>query len=469
MKARTIPLVFAILAFWPVLKWYALRVLDRSDEPLGILSLVTALGFMWFSQSSNRADVAKDGSRFYWLLPVLLVGLYAVIYKEAPNLVLAIIMVFTFWSIVRYSMGAWLSKSPPAILGLLLLALPVMSSVDFFFGYPLRLIVAFLVTNILQLYGFSTGLVGSSIMLNGHQVDIDGPCAGVHFLWFSAYLSLFLSCVRRDSLTGTVLSLAIAAVAAVIGNVFRSLSLSLLCGIGLTSIVDYPPIHQGIGAFAFLIVCGLIFLAFKLRLRTVPSVQSVSPESVVPPRTVNVAWGRTLQISYCVVCVIAALMPFMPGSANPHDVAVQVDPRIAGLDLHKLVEVPLASREKEFQTHFPGTITKYSDGKSEFILKNVYAPTRQLHPVSDCLRGSGYDIELRSIETDKDGIAWTTMLARKDRETLMVKERILDSRGSSWTGVSDWYWAASLNRTRGPWLSITKVDRVSPANQQEQL
>jgi hypothetical protein len=60
---------------------------------------------------------------------------------------------------------------------------------------------------------------------------------------------------------------------------------------------------------------------------------------------------------------------------------------------------------------------------------------------------------------DSRGVLWGSFVAIKGREILRVRERAYDSAGNGWTGVSEWYWAAFLGRTAGPWWAVTVVER----------
>jgi hypothetical protein len=48
-------LIAAILAFWPIWFWYCERISDRSDEPLGVLALITVIALSW-GKLTGRAD-----------------------------------------------------------------------------------------------------------------------------------------------------------------------------------------------------------------------------------------------------------------------------------------------------------------------------------------------------------------------------------------------------------------------------
>ena len=125
-----------------------------------------------------------------------------------------------------------------------------------------------------------------------------------------------------------------------------------------------------------------------------------------------------------------------------------------------LKELPLSKREKSFEDGFPGRIGRFSDGRREIIMRWVTAPTRKLHPASDCFRGSGYTVKPMPVFRDQDNLCWGCIDARKGGERLRVLERIYDGSGNSWADISAWYWAALLGKTHGPWWAVTIAEKI---------
>lgn len=115
----------------------------------------------------------------------------------------------------------------------------------------------------------------------------------------------------------------------------------------------------------------------------------------------------------------------------------------------------LSAVEQRFASHFPGRITRLTDGEQLLVLRDVSTPTRMLHPAADCYRGLGYRIEQARLERDAEGLLWRCFVAERDGVKTRVCERIVDAQGASFTDTSSWYWAAQLGRSSGPWLAIT--------------
>ncbi|HZN05333.1 MAG TPA: hypothetical protein VFB65_01050, partial [Pyrinomonadaceae bacterium] len=86
-------------------------------------------------------------------LPALVILLYVVTYPVFPPLAragLAFTAIAVTVSVVRFG-----KPLHPGVLGLLWLSLPLVPSLQFYLGYPLRLLVAAVAAPILRLGGFA--------------------------------------------------------------------------------------------------------------------------------------------------------------------------------------------------------------------------------------------------------------------------------------------------------------------------
>jgi exosortase/archaeosortase family protein len=82
-----------------------------------------------------------------------------------------------------------MARAPLA--GLAVLALPLVASLQFYAGYPLRLITAELSARALQAVGMDAVRSGASMTVQGQLVIVDAPCSGVQMVW----LAYFTACV----------------------------------------------------------------------------------------------------------------------------------------------------------------------------------------------------------------------------------------------------------------------------------
>src|SRR5439155_398904 len=71
--------------------------------------------------------------------------------------------------------------------GLAVLALPLVSSLQFYAGYPLRVLTAQLSTWGLQLAGVAAARSGSAMTVEGRLIVVDAPCSGVQMVWMAYF------------------------------------------------------------------------------------------------------------------------------------------------------------------------------------------------------------------------------------------------------------------------------------------
>jgi hypothetical protein len=122
----------------------------------------------------------------------------------------------------------------------------------------------------------------------------------------------------------------------------------------------------------------------------------------------------------------------------------------------------LSAVEQRFAAQFPGRLARFAaDDGSELVLREVTRPTRMLHPAADCWRGIGWRVEPARLERDRqDAQLWRCFEASREGQRVRVCERIVDARGQAFTDTSAWFWAASLQRSPGPWKAITQVESL---------
>lgn len=252
---RTLLLIGAqLVAFWPVWRWYAARVGDSTDQMWGLLALGTTLLFVF---SKKAADVPERSLT----IPTLVVVLYVVTYPVLPPLVRAGI---AFTSIaVTVSLIRFAKPLHPGVLGLLWLSLPLVPSLQFYLGYPLRMLVASLAAPILRLGGFAVVQEGTCLNWAGQLIWIDAPCSGVRMLWVGLYLTFALVCFYELNILRTVLLLIAAFVAIIVGNVFRAVALFYFES-GVFPMPAWAHDYTGLVAFA-LVATGIVAAVHFIR------------------------------------------------------------------------------------------------------------------------------------------------------------------------------------------------------------
>jgi len=133
---------------------------------------------------------------------------------------------------------------------LLLLALPVVASLQFYLGFPMRAVVAKLAAPMLQINGFAVVAEGASLNWNGDPILIDAPCSGVKMLWTGFYLTCALAWYYKLNAKRTSLACAAALAAIIIGNTFRAAALFYVeSGAAKLTLPDWT--HEGVGVVVF--------------------------------------------------------------------------------------------------------------------------------------------------------------------------------------------------------------------------
>ena len=261
MKNRRLLLALQLAAFWPVWRWYCARVTDSTDEMWGVLALTTVLVLSW----RGRASVQETNERAAQemkeaLLPsTLLLLLYCAVYGLLPPLARAGLAVtslgFTL-SAVRFG-----RRFEPGRLGLMYLALPLVPTLQFYGGYPLRMLVAGVAAPLIRLNGFAVVQQGTCLNWGGQLIWIDAPCSGVRMLWTGLYLACTLACIYGLRCFKTLLVLALALPAIILGNIFRAVALFYIEA-GIIKLPGWA--HEYAGVVAFLIVAGVITAMVQL-------------------------------------------------------------------------------------------------------------------------------------------------------------------------------------------------------------
>jgi len=252
-------LVGLTAATWPVWRWCVLRLGDGSDEQWGLL----ALGAVIALALGRRTTAPLPAS----LLPVLtgLLSVYALCLWWAPPLVRAIPAMLALGVLVSATCFARLFHL--GLAGLLLLALPVGASMQYFLGYPLRLAATAIAAPVIRLVGYAVDARGVTLNWLGETVLLDAPCSGVRMLWTGLLMACFLAVWMGFGLWRTLGALVGAAGAVVLANGIRNAVLFF----HETAIVPMPVwAHEGIGLGVFAAAVGAVLLLMHRLERRAP-------------------------------------------------------------------------------------------------------------------------------------------------------------------------------------------------------
>ena len=254
------------MAFWPLWKWYVARMLDSSDEPWGLLALVTVGAIL-----ARERPVGLLSARHLMASACLMLA-YAAAFPHLPYLVLGIIALTAVQFVVTpcflgraFHLGIW---------GLLMLSLPLVATLQFYLGYPLRVLTGICAAGVLRAGGMQVGLAGTVLSWAGEPVVIDAPCSGIRMLWAGLYLTFVLICIHRLRPRASVLLGVLAGVGLILGNAARTVALFFV----ETAATTFPDwVHPGAGIAVFLTV-GLMIarVARTLEVRRCESAFSYS-------------------------------------------------------------------------------------------------------------------------------------------------------------------------------------------------
>lgn len=240
-------LLIQLLTFWNVWYWYIHRIFDRSDEPLGILSLIVAMLFI------GNIDLNMIVEKKHLRNCIVILCLYILTYKFTPDMVHAILGVIS----LGYTFYISKDKISPAIIGLFFMSLPIVASMQFYLGYPLRALSSYFMVILLKLNGIFVTQDGTCLNFNQSTICVDTPCSGINMLWFSTFFTLFICCLYKLNLTNTVKVLTMSIITIIIANIMRSTSLFYT----ESGIVNLPHfVHQGVGVVTFILSMSAIII-----------------------------------------------------------------------------------------------------------------------------------------------------------------------------------------------------------------
>ncbi|HEX6398069.1 MAG TPA: archaeosortase/exosortase family protein [Steroidobacteraceae bacterium] len=244
--------------FWPVWRWYVERLDDGSDEPWALVALLAAVALSWPREGFrwNPRDPLLLGAAAFTLL-------YALLAPFAPPLLRALAAMAALgcsWVSVSGARDKW-----PAVSCLLVLSVPVIASLQFYAGYPMRTVTAGGATWLLNLLGMDAVRSGTSMVAYGRTVLVDAPCSGVRMLWTASVLCASLAAMR-PKVTWGAMAAALACVIPIVlvGNTVRAALLFVI------ETADQPPpgyLHPVVGIVTFVIVAALLLGAEHLLTR----------------------------------------------------------------------------------------------------------------------------------------------------------------------------------------------------------
>ncbi len=239
------------LALWPHGVYLAQRAFDGSDDPLGLVALVAAAALV-ASQRHRLRLLPHLG----WLVAALALALLAngARWAGAPSLASALLAALSLAGALLAWWPRERAKAP--LLGLVVLGLPWLATLQFYLGWPLRVLTAQLSAWGLQLLGWAAERSGASMLVNGQLVIVDAPCSGVQMAWFAYFTACVCAAGFNVSDRAFVRGAPLVGLVVLAGNVLRN---SVLVALearpqGLT-----PLWHEAIGLVVLAAVCAAVW------------------------------------------------------------------------------------------------------------------------------------------------------------------------------------------------------------------
>lgn len=247
-------LLLQILAFWSVWQSIAARFLGSGESPWEFLPLIS---LVLLSSSGSSKVCADPDSLTLGSAAVFLIA-YTVSIPVLPSLGRAVLAIISLTFII--SRWRFDSQFHLGVFGLLLLSLPLTDSLNFFLGYPMRVVVGESVAFLLGLQGMEVHREGVTLFFGEKTIAIDAPCSGVKMLWFGSLLAIILSLLLRIGNLRLLLVLACTLPAILLGNILRASALFYVEG-GMVSGQDW--MHAAIGVIGFAVTALVILMVVK--------------------------------------------------------------------------------------------------------------------------------------------------------------------------------------------------------------
>ncbi|MBK6009221.1 exosortase Q [Ramlibacter ginsenosidimutans] len=236
------------VALLPTWIWMAQRMLDRSDDPLGLLAIAALAVLCWQCRQQLRAS-----PRLGWLATALAAALASTLaIGLLPPLLVALLAVTALGAALAAFLPSRVDSAP--VLGLSLLSLPWLASLQFYAGYPLRVLTAEASRWLLAPF-FAVGRDGSALRVDGHMVIVDAPCSGVQMLWLAYFTACVVALATGRTSRSFLTRLPAVSACVLAGNIVRNTLLVALeaCGHGASG-----PVHEAVGLVVLAEVCGAI-------------------------------------------------------------------------------------------------------------------------------------------------------------------------------------------------------------------
>jgi exosortase/archaeosortase family protein len=258
MMHPLLALALVTAATWDAWRWYFSRVAAAPEEAASLALTVVFLGVMGIARLPRPAPAHP--------LPLLTIALLLTLYTAShaflPPIARAAIAVAT--TLFCLYVAAFKERPPIAFWGLVALALPVLPSLQFTLGYPMRVVSATLTVALLQAQGLAVERQGTFLLWRDETIQFDAPCSGVNTLWAGLLLTLMACALLRLNARKVAIAVGLSVALTIGGNALRAASLFYV----ETGLIGQAPAwwHEGIGVAAFVLSAAImLWLLGRLR------------------------------------------------------------------------------------------------------------------------------------------------------------------------------------------------------------
>ena len=249
-------LLLQLVAFWSVWRWIGSRFLNSGELTWELVPLISVVFFAWANQPRDSTRLNSTAL----ISAAATLGLYALSSIVAPPLVAALIAMVSLTFVV--SRWRFATTFHPGLFTLLLLCLPIADSLNFFLGYPMRVIVGEATAFLLNMQGLIVYRDGVNLQFGERLLVIDAPCSGIKMLWFGMLLATNLSFLFKLAPRMFLPVLLLALAATMLGNLARASALFYIEG---GFIIDAPAwMHSAVGVVAFIFSSIAIAVVVKV-------------------------------------------------------------------------------------------------------------------------------------------------------------------------------------------------------------
>ncbi len=246
-------------ALTPTWLWMAARLRDGSDDPLGLLALATLAVLVWQCRRDLRAS-----PRLGWLALAAIGTVAATLLRTSlPPLAASLLAVLALACGLMAFLPRRIAALPVA--GLAVLALPLLSSLQFYAGYPLRVVTAE-ASRWLLAPAFEVAREGTTLLVDGRMVIVDAPCSGVQMVWLGYFTACTVALWAGRSDRAFAARLPVVGGLVLAGNILRN---SVLVAFEAAGQPLGAWAHNAFGLGMLALVCGGIAWAMAPR-RSLP-------------------------------------------------------------------------------------------------------------------------------------------------------------------------------------------------------